>query len=101
MSSLKIGPYEYSVELADTSPGGFDSAKWGDIRHDFQQIRILENCNPSIQLVALMHESMHAIGFVLGTPYADELLDPLASHLVQFLQDNGVDLSPLEKKLEA
>jgi len=101
MKSIKVGPYEYTIELTDTRPGGFDTARWGDIRHDYQNIRILTNCNPSIQLTALMHESLHAIGFVLGTPYPDEILDPLAAQLVQFLQDNGVDLSPLEEKLDA
>jgi hypothetical protein len=95
---LKIGPYLYEVRKATvTDENGFDSDKWGDVRHDRQVIRIADNVHEDLTLVTLVHEMLHCLGFMVNSEYPEALIGELAPILVCALQDNGIDLEPLKK----
>lgn len=95
MTSLLIGPYTYDVYRVD--PADFESEKWGDIRHDRQQIRILQRIDDQVALVALMHESLHGMSFSVGSRYDEAMIIELSHSVVEFLERNGVDLTPLKE----
>lgn len=101
MQYLKIGPYEYEIHMEQHTGtnSGFDTDKWGDIRHDLLRIRLQGDAHSQVQLTSLVHEALHGIGFMLGRNYPEDLVVELAPAFVAFLEDNGVDLGPLKKKL--
>lgn len=97
MTSIKVGPYSYQIELTDKyQPDGFDQEKWGDLRHDRLVIRLADFAHDDVLVVTLMHECLHALGYSVGSIYQEATVTELAPMLVAFLQDNGVDLGPLK-----
>jgi hypothetical protein len=97
---IKVGPYQYAITFTDTRAiDGFDSSKWGDVRHDLLRMRIHENIAMQVQLTTLMHEVLHAMEFISGSDFPEAVPTELAPQIIQFLEDNGVNLNPLRKIL--
>ena len=102
MTVVKIGPYLYTVQISNAQVvDGFDHERWGDIRNDKLRIRIHEQAVGQIGKAVLMHECIHAMEFLMGQEIEEKAVRALAPLIVGFLEENGVDLSPLEKVLES
>jgi hypothetical protein len=93
---LRIGPATYNVRMTHD----LDSC-WGDVRHDKGLIRVHEDSHDKLALITLFHESMHALGFMFGLRLEEAAVESWAPMLIMFLEDNGIDLDPLYKTLEA
>lgn len=97
MTSVKIGCFTYEVFRCDQED--FENNKWGEIRHDRQHIRILKKVHDDVALATLFHEGFHGIEFSRGLDVDEDAVIKLSLGLVAFLQDNGVDLTPLRNVL--
>ena len=96
MDSIKIGPVKYDVaDSTEQLDNGFDTPRWGDIRHDKLLIRLLAHAHRDVRKITLIHEALHGIGFVYSIDLSEEVVSQLAPALVSFFEDNGVDISPL------
>lgn len=101
MTVVKVGPFLYTVRISNAQDlDGFDEERWGDCRNDKMRIRIHEHAEGQMAKSVLMHECLHAMEFLMGQQMGEPLVRALAPLLVGFLEDNGVDLSPLEKILK-
>jgi|GEM_PF-5523947 len=96
MASVKIGPYNYSIEITNAQDtDGFDNERWGDCRSDKLRIRIHEQADGEIATVVLVHEMLHALEYLMGQDLGEPVIRALSPLLVCALEDNGVDLTPL------
>ena len=99
-STIKILNHTYKVYLADRDI--FESPRYGDIRNDLLHVRIDKYTDSRIMLVTLMHEALHGISWQLAMDDIPEpMIRALAHSIVGFLEDNGVDLSPLNEIYES
>lgn len=101
MAKIKVGPYNYTVkaEVPENSEG-FDKDMWGDVRHDLLRIRINKYANPEVNMVTLMHEILHALGFMIGEQIPEPMVAALSPMLVMVLEENGINLAPWKKLLK-
>lgn len=101
MTSIKIGPYAYEItKSAQEGLDGFDKDMWGDCRHDLQRIRVNKHAHLQVNLVTLVHETLHGINFINASKIPEEVVSEMAPMLVLVLEENGVDLDPLRRLIE-
>ena len=101
MAKIKVGPYNYTVkaEVPENSEG-FDKDMWGDVRHDLLRIRINKYANSEVSMVTLVHEVLHAIGFMIGEQISEPLVAAFSPILLMVLEENGINMTPWKKLLK-
>ncbi len=101
MAKIKVGPYNYTIkaEVPENSEG-FDKDMWGDVRHDLLRIRINKYSSAEVNMVTLMHEVLHALGFMIGEQVPEPMIAALSPLLVMVLEENGINLTPWKKLLK-
>jgi hypothetical protein len=86
---IKVGPFEYAVELADeVRIDGRDHA--GTCDYAQHRIRIQRDIPPDRQREVFFHEALHAIDDAMWNGLTEKQITRLSRGLVAFLLDNNL-----------
>lgn len=90
-TTVKIGPHVYTVvDVERLQAAGNHQSLYGQINYPQQTIEVEKNLIGTYKRMVIWHEIIHGILETAGIHEHDEqLLDAVASGIVQVLQDNA------------
>ena len=90
MSSIRIGPFDYAVDIVEDLKDDDGTRLYGEIIYSTRRIRIKPDQEKDQRLATLWHETLHAILEHAGMKYRkrERLVKVLANGVAQVLRDN-------------
>ena len=90
MKTVKIGGREYSLTTKNKDWGD-ETNHYGMSFHSKRQIMIVEDAPDYTE--TLLHEAIHVIDAQHHLELKENVVEVLASHIVEFLRDNKINIS--------
>ena len=91
ISSVKIGPFNYPVSIVENLhdfDGNQKVPLWGHIKHSALSIELSDILCEDRSIQVLWHEILHGVLNQASQDQPEEIIDALATGIVQILRDN-------------
>ena len=82
--TLKVGPFEFQVELSDK----LDEDCYGHLEYEKRKLSVLERLGNFDQHSTILHEALHAIDDCYGLELGERGVQCLETTLTQLIKDN-------------
>ncbi len=86
--TVRIGPYDYAVQLEEKVLGDQNQELYGHIIYGPQQIKIQSGLSAERTAAIFFHEVLHGIDELLSIGLSEKQVARLAPALLTFLRDN-------------
>lgn len=86
--TVRIGPYDYAVQVEDKPLGDRNEALYGHIIYGPQVVKIQGGLSMERTLAILLHEAIHGIDEYMRIGLSEKQTTRLATGMTAFLRDN-------------
>lgn len=87
---VRIGPYDYAVQLEDKVLGDQNQDLYGRIRYGPQQINLERGLSAERTLAVFLHEVLHGVDEYMSIGLTEKQVTRLGVGLATFLRDNNL-----------